>query len=133
MSKKRVLVVDDEMDMRIFISTVFETNGYEALSARDGKEGLKKAIEKKPDLIILDIMMPGEGGVLMFRHLKEDENLKDIPVVILSGVGKDTFYHYINMSRIKPENAISEPEAYIEKPPEPENLLNTAKSILSKS
>jgi two-component system phosphate regulon response regulator PhoB len=130
MDKKKVLVVDDELDMRIFITTVFETSGYEAVAARDGKEGLAKARKLLPDLIILDIMMPGEGGVFMYRHLKSDEALRDIPVLMLSGVEKQTFFHYLKMMNIQPDDAIPEPEAYVEKPPKPEELLEIAESLL---
>lgn len=130
MNKKKVLVVDDELDMRIFISTVFETSGYEAVTARDGKDGLSKARKLLPDLIILDIMMPGEGGVLMYRHLKSDPELKHIPVLMLSGVGKQTFFHYLKMMNIQPDDAIPEPEAYVEKPPNPDELLDIAATLI---
>ena len=130
MNKKKILVVDDEMDMRIFISTVFETSGYEAVTARDGKDGLSKARKLLPDLIILDIMMPGEGGVLMYRHLKSDPELKHIPVLMLSGVGKQTFFHYLKMMNIQPDDAIPEPEAYVEKPPNPDELLDIAATLI---
>lgn len=130
MNKKKVLVVDDELDMRIFISTVFETSGYEAVTARDGKDGLTKARNLLPDLIILDIMMPGEGGVLMYRHLKSDPELKHIPVLMLSGVGKQTFFHYLKMMNIQPDDAIPEPEAYVEKPPSPDELLDIAATLI---
>ena len=130
MDKKKVLVVDDELDMRIFISTVFETSGYEAVTARDGKEGLAKAMKLLPDLIILDIMMPGEGGVQMYRHLKSDDALRHIPVLMLSGVEKQTFFHYLKMMNIQPDDAIPEPEAYVEKPPKPNELLEIAESLL---
>jgi two-component system, OmpR family, phosphate regulon response regulator PhoB len=131
MGKKKVLVVDDELDMRIFISTVFETSGYDVLSARDGKEGMRKAYEACPDLIILDLMMPGEGGVQMYRHLKGEEALKKIRVIMLSGVGEKTFLHYLKMMNINPEETIPEPDAYIEKPPQAEELLKVAGSVLA--
>lgn len=127
---KTVLVVDDEMDMRMFISTVFEINGYKVVSARDGVDGLKKARELKPDAIILDLMMPGEGGVQMYQRLKGHEGMRHIPVVMLSGVGRKTFFHYLKMMNIRPDESIPEPEAYLEKPPSPELLLSTVKSIL---
>ena len=65
MKKKKILIVDDELDMRIFLSTLLETSGYKPVMTRDGKEGFQKARNVVPDLIILDIMMPGEGGVYM--------------------------------------------------------------------
>ena len=62
-AQKKVLIVDDEIDMRMFLTTLMETNGYSTVRARDGAEGLEAALTHRPDLIILDIMMPKEGGV----------------------------------------------------------------------
>jgi two-component system, OmpR family, phosphate regulon response regulator PhoB len=130
MEPKRVLVVDDELDMRIFLSTVFETAGYRAVSARDGRDGFAKAAESPPDLIVLDLMMPGEGGVRMYRQLKEDVRLREVPVFILSGVDRATFYHYLKMLNVRPEESIPEPDAYLEKPPTPESVLDIAGRLL---
>ena len=123
MKKKKILIVDDELDMRIFLSTLLETSGYKPVMTRDGKEGLMKAIEISPDLIILDIMMPGEGGVHMYRQLKTDTTLKEIPVIMLSAVALKTFNHYIKMLNARLDNAIPAPAAYMEKPPEAQVLL----------
>lgn len=120
---KKVLIVEDEMDMRIFISTLLETSGYKPFATRDGKEGLEKAKAVKPDLIILDVMMPGEGGVYMYRKLKTDKMLRDIPVIILSAVAKKTFTHYLNMLNIRIEEDIPHPDSYMEKPPDADELL----------
>ena len=130
MNKKTVLIVEDELDMRIFISTLLETSGYEPVVTRDGKEGLIKARDVAPDLIILDVMMPGEGGVQMYRQLKMDQNLKSIPVIMLSAVGQKTFSHYLNMVNVRLEKPIPKPEAYIEKPPEAEELLQMAARLI---
>ncbi len=97
MKAKKILIVDDEIDMRVFLSTLLETNGYSPVATRDGKEGLTKAKEIEPDLIILDIMMPGEGGVHMYRQLKTDQILNKIPVIMLSAVARKTFSHYMKM------------------------------------
>jgi CheY-like chemotaxis protein len=130
MNKKTVLIVEDEMDMRIFISTLLETSGYVPLMTRDGKEGLIKARDVSPDLIILDVMMPGEGGVQMFRQLKMDQTLKGIPVIMLSAVAQKTFSHYLNMVNARLDEPIPRPEAYIEKPPEAEELLKMTASLI---
>ena len=130
MDLKQVLVVDDELDMRIFLSTVFETAGYNAVSARDGRDGFAKATDTPPDLIVLDLMMPGEGGVRMYRQLKETPALQKVPVFILSGVDNATFYHYLKMLNVRPEDAIPEPDAYLEKPPTPEDLLDIARRLI---
>ena len=130
MNKKTVLIVEDELDMRIFISTLLETSGYLPVMTRDGKEGLIKARDVTPDLIILDVMMPGEGGVQLYRQLKTDQALKSIPVIMLSAVARKTFSHYLNMVNARLESSIPGPEAYIEKPPEAEELLQIAASLI---
>ena len=88
MQNKKVLVVDDEMDMRIFISTLLETSGYKAIIATNGEEGIEQARKHKPAAIILDVLMPKSGGVQMYREVKTDEDLKDIPVIMISIVDK---------------------------------------------
>ena len=128
---KKVLVVDDELDMRIFITTLLETEGFKPLAAEDGVKGLEMAREKKPALIILDIMMPRESGISMYRDVKNDPDLKAIPVIILSALSKKTFFHSQKvLNEYKDEN-IPEPEAYIEKPPEPEEILTAINQILT--
>lgn len=72
---KKVLIVDDESDMRIFLTTLLETNGFRPSCAADGREGLEMARKVKPALIILDVMMPRESGVSMYRELKLDAEL----------------------------------------------------------
>ena len=130
MNKKTVLIVEDEMDMRIFISTLLETSGYTPVVTRDGKEGLAKARDVSPDLIILDVMMPGEGGVHMYRQLKTDRTLRSIPVIMLSAVARKTFFHYLNMVNARLDKPITGPDAYIEKPPEAEELLQMAARLI---
>ena len=130
MKKKTVLVVDDELDMRIFLSTLLETSGYRPVVTKDGREGIVKARELIPDLIILDVMMPGEGGVLMYRQLRCDEALQYIPVIMLSAVARKTFTHYLRMINASMAEPIPDPDAYVEKPPEAEELLATAARLV---
>ncbi len=130
MEKKTVLVVDDELDMRIFLSTLLETSGYQPVVSRDGGEGILKARELHPDLIILDVMMPGEGGVVMYRQLRTDQALKSIPVIMLSAVAEKTFSHYLQMMNANVQLPIPGPDAYVEKPPEAEKLVATAARLI---
>jgi len=127
---KKVLVVDDELDMRIFITTLLETSGYKPFSAEDGFQGLEIARQKKPALIILDVMMPKESGINMYRELKNDPELKDIPVIIVSALSKKTFFHSQKVLDEYKGEEIPEPTAYIEKPPEPEELLEVIQDSL---
>jgi len=121
--KKKILVVDDEMDIRIFISTLLETNGYKPIVAKDGEEGLRLVQENKPDCVILDVMMPKESGLKLYREIRTNENTKHIPVIMCSAVSKKTFFHsHRELDRFH-GGSIAEPEAYIEKPPEAEELI----------
>jgi two-component system, OmpR family, phosphate regulon response regulator PhoB len=127
---KRVLVVDDEQDMRVFMTTLLETNGYKPIAAEDGKQGLEMARSKKPALIILDVMMPKESGIFMYRELKKDADLKGIPVIMVSALAKKTFFHSQKILDEYEGGQIEEPAAYIEKPPEAEELLQVITRIL---
>lgn len=130
MKKKTVLIVEDELDMRIFLSTLLETSGYQPIMTRDGKEGMLKAKDICPDLIILDVMMPGEGGVQMYRQLKTDKTLCHIPVIMLSAVAQKTFSHYLNMVNARLKQPIPDPDAYVEKPPEADDLLKMTTALI---
>ena len=131
MAKKRILVVGDELDMRTFVCTLLGTCGYQSLVASDGEEGIQKARELRPELIILDVMLPKEGGIQMYRELKTDDDLKGIPVIMLSAISKKTFFHSQNILNSYMGQSLPEPEAYIEKPPESEELIQVAESLLA--
>ena len=121
--KKKILVVDDEMDIRIFVSTLVETNGYKALVAKDGEEGLRMVKDHKPNLIILDVMMPRESGLKLYKDLKSDDTTKQIPVIMVSAVSQKTFLHSIRELERYHGVSLAEPVAYIEKPPEAGELI----------
>ncbi len=124
---KKILVVDDELDMRTFVTTLLETSGYRPVCAEDGLKGLEIARREKPALIVLDVMMPRESGITMYRELKTDPVLRDIPVIMVSALSKKTFFHSQKVLDEYRGESIPEPEAYIEKPPEPDELLEAIK------
>ncbi len=128
---KKILCVDDELDMRIFISTVLKTQGYEAVAARNAVEGIQKAREVAPDLIIMDVMMPQAGGVTLFQEVKKDERLKHVPVILLTGVSQKAFAHHLKMLNIRIDDSLPPPDAYMEKPLNPELLIATIERLLS--
>jgi two-component system phosphate regulon response regulator PhoB len=128
--RQTILIVDDEMDMRIFMSTLFETSGYHPVVARDGRQGLDLARKVQPDLIIMDVMMPGEGGALMYKNIKSDPDLCHIPVIMLSAVNETSFRYYLRMLNIQLAEVLPDPEAYMEKPPDPELLLRLTRQII---
>jgi DNA-binding response OmpR family regulator len=124
--KKFVLVIDDDPDIVTFLTALLQDNGYETDSAPDGMEGLKKTRERKPDLILLDITMPEKSGVRYYRDVREDEELKSIPVIMVTGVMKE-FEGFIHKRRQVPP-----PDGYIHKPVDKQLLLDTMEEVLSK-
>jgi CheY-like chemotaxis protein len=131
LGKKTILFVDDELDMRIFLSTVLKTGGFEAVAARNAVEGLQKAREVHPDLIIMDVMMPIAGGVTLFQEVRQDQGLRGIPVIMLTGVSEKAFAHHLKMVNLPREDALTPPEAYMEKPLIPEKLLAKIRELLA--
>jgi len=127
---KKVLLVDDEVDVRKFVSKLVERAGYEVIEAKNGVEGMGRVREDKPDLIILDILMPKQSGIRMYRELKTDEPLKDIPVIVLSAIAPKSFFRSQEVLAEFAGQPVPEPEAYIEKPEEPEELIELMKKIL---
>jgi CheY-like chemotaxis protein len=128
---KKVLIVDDDVDVRTFASSVVEDSGYKPEIAKDGEEGIGKVKEEKPALIILDILMPKESGIKMYRALKMDSQFSAIPVIVLSGIAKRTFLRSQKALDEFGDQPVPEPEAYLEKPVEPEELGAMIKKLLS--
>ena len=122
---KRILVVDDEPDTRTFLTTVLEDNGYLTQEVADGEEAIKAIEENPPDLITLDITMPEKSGVSVYRRVKESEEFKNIPVIMVTGVSND-FKKFISTRRQVPP-----PEGYISKPVDHEEFLRLVGELLS--
>jgi two-component system cell cycle response regulator DivK len=81
---KTILIVEDnDLNMKLF-HALLETRGYNVLQARDGMEGLRLARLHHPDLIIMDIQLPGVSGLVVAKSIKDDENLKDIPIIAVT-------------------------------------------------
>jgi len=119
--------------MRIYVTTLLETNGYVPLSATDGREGLEMARRHKPSLIILDVMMPRMGGIRMYLELKRDPELAGIPVIMLSAVSRKTFLSSRNLLSRSEGMELPPPAAYIEKPPESDQLLQAIRETLGEA
>ena len=83
---KKVLVIDDEEDVRKYLVAVLEKNGFETTTASNGREGLEVAREYLPDLVILDLMMPNQSGTDFYRNLSKSKTLGDVPVIVVSGL-----------------------------------------------
>jgi twitching motility two-component system response regulator PilH len=129
---KKVLIVDDDPDVRMFNSTVVEENGYSPMEASNGEEALKLIKKAPPALVLLDVLMPKQSGIRLYRELKTDEELLNIPVIILSGVAKRTFLRSQKALTEFGDKPVPEPESYLEKPVEPDELAKEIKRYLDK-
>ena len=122
---KTILVVDDDPDAREFLSTVLQDNGFATTTANDGTEAIAMIERAVPDLVALDITMPEKSGVAVYRRLKEDDQLKGVPVIIVTGISDD-FRKFISTRRQVPP-----PEGYISKPVDPGQFVKMVKDLLS--
>jgi CheY-like chemotaxis protein len=130
--QQTILVVDDEPHVVAYLEMLLRDQGYATLSAADGREGLEKARAHGPDLICLDITMPGESGVRLYRHLKEDPQLASIPVLVVTavtGLGGDPepFRNFLNTRK-----SVSPPEGFFSKPIDREEFLAKVDEILAR-
>jgi CheY-like chemotaxis protein len=116
--KKKILVVDDELDIRTYLSALFEDNGYATVLAQDGEDARRQVEANSPDLITLDISMPEKSGVKFYREIKEDERWKKIPVIIVTGVSGD-FQKFLSTRRQVPP-----PEGFVSKPINQKEILD---------
>jgi len=125
----KILIIDDEPDVLTFLGTLLRKNGYEVVEAVDGVEGLKKVIDEKPDLVCLDLLMPEKTGIKMYREMRKDENLKTIPVIMVTGFQWSP-HPGASFKKFIHERSIPAPEGYIEKPIDKENFLKAVGEAL---
>ena len=136
---KLALVVDDEQAQVEFISAILDDQKMNTISASNGKEAREKIKEAKPDVILLDLMMPEERGMKFFNYLKENEDYQDIPVIVVSGVSqvsgvdvRSIIYNEKLAERKKEVFGIdSAPDVYLEKPVDPEKLVEIISKFFS--
>jgi len=132
MSKQaRILVIDDDKDVHAVVKKILEPKSYEVMSAYDGFEGLSKVVEERPDLIILDVIMPGKHGFDVVHELKTDEKyhfFSNIPVLMLTVYPEDREKMHLSMR----EGMMMEAEDYLQKPVDPKELLKRVEDLLKK-
>ena len=112
----KILVIDDEADVRIYLSRLLQKHGYQTVLAEDGVDGLAAARREAPDLVILDLMMPKQSGTDFYRHLANDDDL-DIPVIVVSGMAGRHL-------------AVKKPEAVFDKPIDPQEFISAVRKAL---
>jgi len=126
--KAKILLVDDDVDFVEATKTILESKPYEVIVAYEGEEGLRKAREENPDLILLDIIMPVKDGFTAAEQLKKDPQLSNIPVLVLTSFTARGRQTSLAVSR----GLTLETEDYIDKPISPEELLARVGKYLKK-
>jgi len=127
--KAKILIVDDDTDFVESTKTILESKPYDVVVAYQGEEGLKKAKEENPDLILLDVIMPVKDGFTAAEQIKKDPELRKIPILMLTAFSSKRQGSSIPVSR----GYALEAEGYIEKPVTPENLLAAVEESLKKA
>ncbi len=125
---KKILVVDDDPDLVDATSIILKSKNYEVSVAYDGVEGMEKARNEKPDLIVLDVMMPQKDGYTLCKELKADPDLRRIPVLLLTAV-----VDHIPTTRFTQQMGMeTEADDFIDKPVEPQVLVERVEALLAK-
>jgi CheY-like chemotaxis protein len=145
--EKQVLIVDDSEESVVFLTEILEEHGYPYRVARNGKEAMKAMRESRPDLVLLDVMMPQKGGVAVYNEMKKEPELENIPIFIITGASGATGVD-MKTGEEDPKNTYAddfsrrfglevrdklksiEPDAFIEKPINPQTLGERIKKLL---
>lgn len=145
---KKVLVVDDDENTVKFLTAALEENGYDVMPAYNGKDGLEKIQNDRPDLVLLDVMMPKKTGFVLFKQLRRDEQYKDLPVIMLTGVAEvledldaqsgdteespyDSLREAMRKSiREMRDEGLVKPDMFIDKPIDPELVVAKVKELI---
>lgn len=127
---KKILVVEDEPDVRTHLTRFLQENGFRTTDAVDGEKALESVRKDKPDLITLDMAMPNKSGVKFYREIKEDPELRSIPVVVVTGVtgfggSSDDFKRFLETRKQVPP-----PDGFVAKPVEHDELLGLIKKLI---
>jgi CheY-like chemotaxis protein len=129
--RKKILIVDDEADVVAYLETLLQDNGFNTIPAQDGVDGLARAKQDRPDLVVLDISMPRKSGVRMYREMREDPALAAIPVVVVTAVtgygGDPEVFHKFLDSR----QHVPPPEAFVAKPIDRDDFVKTVARLLA--
>ena len=126
MEQKKILVVDDDPNMVAAVEAVLQSESYNVVTAADGEEGLRKVATEQPDLIILDVVMPGKHGFQVCKEIKADPKFARIPVLMLTVYPGDREKLNLSMQ----EGMTMEAEDYIQKPFNPDEFLNRVERLI---
>ncbi|MEW6363774.1 MAG: response regulator [Acidobacteriota bacterium] len=126
MGKRLALVIDDELDIRNHISAVLEDHGWDVQTAGTSEEADQVIQDTRPDLILLDLVMPGRGGPMFFARLRGDDRTKSIPVIMVTGIREQL---HIDWKEFVGKLKARVPDGFIEKPIDARELANMVERV----
>ena len=129
-SRYRILVVEDEEDIQTYLRMLLEDAGYGTDAAGNGREGMERARAAKPDLVCLDITMPEESGVRMYRNLREDPELAGVPVFLVTAVTGDGGDPEVFKRFMSTRSSVPPPDGFFSKPIDREAFLEKVGELL---
>lgn len=122
-AKKKILFIEDEEDQVMMVSLRLEKNGYDVIFSMNGEDGLKKAAKEKPDLILVDVLMPGLDGFEVCRRLRANPATKKIPIISTTALGRGDVEHQSNAAGA---------DCCVRKPYDSSDLLRKIRRLLGK-
>jgi len=129
--RPKILIVDDERDIVEYLSMVLEDEGLVASGLTQTSGALEQIMAQRPDLVLLDVMMPGHTGLSLYRAMREEPSTKDIPVVIISGYARKEEFAAMDLRELE-SGSLPRPEGYLEKPIAVATLLATIRRLLGR-
>lgn len=126
---KKIAIVDDEADIRLYLASILEDQGYTAISIGHTEAVMERLLEEKPALVILDIMMPGVSGLSLYKLLRENPAFADVKLAILSGMLSGTAQN--ELEDLTGDSGFTPPDAFITKPVNVKTLLFTVRELLA--
>ena len=125
---RKILIVDDDSDFVDAVTTILKSKKFEVVAAYDGKEGIEKVKTERPNLVVLDVMMPEKDGYTVCKELKSDPQWSQIPILLLTAVAS-----HVPTTRFTQQMGMeTEADDYIDKPVEPDVLVKRIETLLSK-
>lgn len=145
---QRILIVDDSDEIVAYFTEILEEHGYEYSVAQDGKTAIESMRQNRPDLVLLDVMMPRKSGIAVFNKMRKDPELAAVPVVIITGASevtgvemtsgetnpKETYQDDMTREfgmQLREQLQNLTPQGFLEKPVEPEQLISKIRSLLN--
>mgnify|MGYP002642161160 CR=1 FL=1 len=125
---RTAVIIDDEPDIRRYIASILEDNGFETKTAEDAREGEDLILESPPDLICVDLMMPGRSGIQLFVRLKKNAAVAEIPLIMITGIKQEM---NIDWADIAKGLRTKRPDGFIEKPIDPVRLTRVVEEVMA--